>query len=48
MGNRSDKPSDLIQTLKHVPPDFYPNINVAVKILLHIHRDHQIDLNRII
>lgn len=84
--NRSDKPSDLIQTLKHAHPDFYPNIHVAVKILLtmpvssataersfsslkriktylrstmvedrlnglslmHIHRDHQIDLDRII
>ena len=82
--NRSNKPSDLIQTLTH--PDFYPHIHVAVKILLtmpvssataersfslpkrlkiylrstmvedrlnglslmQIHRDQQIDLDRII
>ena len=84
--NRSDKPLDLIQTLKYAHPDFYSNIHVAVKILLtmpvssataersfsslkriktylrstmvedrlnglslmHIHRDNQIDLDRVI
>jgi hypothetical protein len=30
----SEKPSTLIDTLKHAKPEFYPNIHRAVKVLL--------------
>jgi hypothetical protein len=32
--NATEKPSTLIDTLKHVKPELYPNIHRAVKVLL--------------
>jgi hypothetical protein len=32
--NVTEKPSTLIDTLKHAKPELYPNIHRAVKVLL--------------
>jgi hypothetical protein len=35
--NVTEKPSTLIDTLKHTKPELYPNIHRAVKVLLTMH-----------